>query len=185
MGSSTELKRERKRKGLCAVCGGRPQPGSLRCEPCLERQRGYDRAWRASQKGAKTVEPQCKLPDGKMRAEHVFDEDGLCDCSARRMEFAPRPPLRPEMVRTSKVKPSKVVAPPVVRTPAPASVPRAAAKPEPTPRAKRRAIVPAPQPEKRIGDTTFAALISDLERKREQVDRCITAAREIEEWWPR
>jgi len=73
------------------------------------------------------MEPQCKLPDGKMRADHVFDEDGPCDCSARKMEFAPRPPLRPEMVR----------------------------------------------------------LIADLERKRDQVNRCIAAAREIEQWWGR
>lgn len=157
----------------------------MRCEACLAKQRAYDKAWRAKQKGA-TVEPQCNV-SGKLRAEHVYDEDGLCDCGARRMEFAPRPPLRPEIVKATKVAKPKVSAPPaVVRAIAPAPVQRAATKASPRkPRAKRRAIVPAAQPEQRIGGHTFGELISDLERKRAQVDACIIGLRAIEKWWPR
>ena len=97
MSSSKEIQRDRKRQGLCVGCGKKPKAGLLRCEPCLARQRAYDQAWRAKQKGA-TVEPQCNVA-GRMRAEHVYDEDGLCDCGARKMVFAPRPELREGIVK--------------------------------------------------------------------------------------
>lgn len=194
-GVKVESKQERKRKGLCVNCGGKPKAGRLRCEACLKRQCEWDKAYRDKQKGAATVEPQCKLPDGKMRADHVFDEDGLCDCSARRMEFAPPP----ELVET-----------PVARKPRtglddgpslprarpgrgaahrPSSAHRAAftgarsfAEPRaaPKPRAKRRTA----EPEKRIGDTTFRALVAQLEERRDQMTATIAALRDVEKWWP-
>jgi len=192
MSSSPKIQRERKRQGLCVGCGGKPKAGCLRCESCLQKQRDYDTAWRARQKGA-TVEPQCKLPDGKMRAEHVFDEDGLCDYSARKMEFAPRPALRPEVLRAAA--PKRAAAP---ARPAPAAPPaKAPAPPKPKSRAKRQTALiarprgdgrpraPIPVVEKHIGGTTFAALIADLERQRASYDQAIARLREIEEWWPR
>ena len=159
----TKLEQDRKRHGLCVNCGGKPKQDCLRCESCLEKQRGYDRAWRASQKGAKTVEPQCKLPDGKMRAEHVFDEDGLCDCSARRMEFAPRPPLRPEMVRASKPAARRSVAAAVV---APARQP----KPGPAPPVRKAVAAPRSTKPARAGKADLQAVIAELERRRSAID---------------
>jgi hypothetical protein len=161
----TKLQQDRKRHGLCVLCGGKPKPDCLRCEPCLKKQRQYDKAQRQAfsnerGKGAKTVEPQCKLPDGKMRAEHVFDEDGLCDCSARRMEFAPRPPLRPEMVRASKPAARRsaaaVVAPAKTQAPAP-PVRRVVAAPMNT----------RPTP---AGNGNLKAAIAELERRRRAID---------------
>jgi hypothetical protein len=184
MAGSAKVQRERKRAGLCVGCGKKPKAGFLRCETCLARQRAYDTAWRAKQKGA-TVEPQCNVA-GKLRAEHVYDEDGLCDCGARQMVFAERPPLRPEMVKTRPAKPKAVAAPVVVRTPQPLAVQRVASKPGPKPGAKkRRAVVIATEPEKRIGGVTFGALIADLERQREQLDDLIASLRKVEAWWPR
>jgi hypothetical protein len=37
------------------------------------------------------MEPVCKLPGGRMREAHVFDEDGLCECGERKP--APHAPL--------------------------------------------------------------------------------------------
>ena len=170
MSSSPKIQRERKRQGLCVGCGKKPKAGCLRCESCLQKQRDYDSAWRAKQKGA-TVEPQCKIQD-RMRAEHIFDEDGLCDCGARKMEFAPRPPLRPEIVRAAA--PKRVATPAMVAKGG--FVERLASKPK----AKS-----APPAEKHIGGTTFSALIADLERQRDALDTAITGLRGIEQEWPR
>ena len=177
MSSSPKVQRERKRQGLCVGCGGRPKAGCLRCGSCLEKQREYDKAYRDKQKGAATVEPQCKLPDGKMRADHVFDENGLCDCSARRMGFAPRPALRPEMVRASKAKPTPSRGPVASVVPPPK-------KPTPTPTIRVKPKVAHKPAEKRIGDTTFRALVEEFERQRAEMDELIVALRKVEEWWP-
>ena len=115
-----------------------------------------------------------------MRADHVFEQNGVCGCGARRMEFAPRPPLRPEMVRAAAPRrasaPTRPAAPPL-------AVP---AKPEPVPKpeAKRQPPLPA-KVEKRIGGTTFRAVVEDLERQRAGLDELIAALRKVEEWWPK
>jgi hypothetical protein len=106
------------------------------------------------------MQPQCVLAD-RMRAEHEFDEDGLCECGERRTSFAPRPELRP------------VVPPQPRRQPAPA---RPASPSDP--------VRPAPSPEKRIGGTAFSALLAELERHRAQIDEAIAALRKVEGWWP-
>jgi len=178
MSSPPKLQRERKRKGLCVGCGGKPKAGRLRCESCLKRQREYDKTYRDSLKGAATVEPQCKMPGGKMRADHVFDEDGLCDCSARKMEFAPRPPLRPEIVKAAAPRrasaPTKPAAPPAVAPAKPVLAPK--------PRAKRQ---PPAKVEKRVEDTALHAMIAKLEEQRAGIDAAIVTLRKLEEWWPR
>jgi len=176
MGSPLKVRQDRKRRRLCVGCGGKPKAGRLRCEPCLRRQSAYDKAYREKQKGV-TVEPQCKLPDGKMRADHVYGPvDGLCACGARRTDFAPRPPLRPEILRKVSIpwKP-KLKAPPVPRPSAPAV--RAAPKSAPKPREKRQPLAPAPKKH----HPAIAAAISALESRRDQIDAAIATLRNIEE----
>ncbi len=89
--SSTKQSQDWGRRGLCPGCGKKPKPGFKRCEPCLAKQRDYDKKWRIThqEKGA-NVEPQCKPSKGPMRPEHKWDEDGICEaCGARRTTFAP------------------------------------------------------------------------------------------------
>lgn len=40
------------------------------------------------------MEPACKLPDGRLRDDHVFDASGRCECGREVMRYAPRPELR-------------------------------------------------------------------------------------------
>ena len=153
-------------------------------------------------KGAKRMEPGCKLPGGKMRAEHVYDEDGLCDCGARRMEFAPRPELRPEVLRQSQVlnprslrrnattsEVGKLQSPARPEPPAPRSVPvvaKRAAGPPATkqPKTPHSAAAPAARPISEspgllLGGQPLGAIVADLEWRRELLDRAIRALREI------
>ena len=112
--------------------------------------------------------PQCKLNDGRMRVEHVYDEDGLCDCGARKPSFEPLPTLRPKVEYAAAPK-RATLTPAIVAAPS-------------KPKAKS---APPAKVEKHIGGTTFAALIADLERQRASYDQAIARLREIEEWWPR
>ena len=191
---------EWKRKGLCVKCGGKPKADRLRCEPCLKKQRDWDKAYRDGLKGGSTVEPQCNVA-GKLRADHVFDEDGLCDCGARKMEFAPRTsPVEgpsPQRLRTGlddgpllpRARPGKGAA----HRPSPAqraafagarsfAEPRAAPKVAPKPPEK---VEKVEKVEKRIGGTGFGAIIDDLEQKRAAIDAVIAGIRSVEEWWPK
>ncbi len=160
------------------------------------------RAWRANRKGIKgkawrpggpgrppkgaRMEPGCKLPGGKMRAEHVYDEDGLCDCGARRMEFAPRPELRPEIVKvrtaTASSSAQSTATRPRPEPPAP--------RPLPLPTvAKARPVAPRPlppkaepwqpRPELLIAGQPVAAIVAELEGRRELLDRAIAALRDL------
>ena len=97
------------------------------------------------------------------------------------MEFAPRPPLRPEMVRAAAPRrasaPAKQAAPPVAAPakPAPAPKPR---------RATRQSSPPFVKTDKRFGDTTFETVVAMLEQRRTQIDAVIVGLRKIKEWWP-
>lgn len=155
----------------------------------------YQRAWYAKRKGkkpgqawrpggpgrppngAKAMMPACSLPGGKMRESHVFDEDGLCDCGARATTFAPRPELRPEMVKTRPTRPEP---------PAPRSVPVVAkkpAQPKPTkPAVRQPALAPtrAPVLELLIGGQPVSAIVADLEGRRDALGRAIAALRDLQ-----
>lgn len=173
-------------------------------------QRAYQRAWHARRKGkkpgkawrpggpgrppegAKRMEPACKLPGGKMRAEHVFDEDGLCDCGAKRMEFAPRPELRtglddgpllpralpraarpePPAPRPLPVVAKRAAGPPATKQP---KTPHSAASPA----ARTAPALPAVRPEMLIGGYPVSAIVADLEGRRDALDRAIAALREL------
>ena len=182
--SAQALIRERKRQGLCVGCGRKPKSGLKRCEPCLQKQRDYDKAYRDKLKGAKRMEPVCKLPGGKMRAEHIFDEDGLCDCGQRATVFAPRPELRMSVpTPTEAARLAHRVPPPSVRPepPAPRPVPVVAKKPGPKPTARP---APAsrpwePRPELLIAGQPVAAIVAELEGRRDALDRAIAALREL------
>ncbi len=167
-------------------------------------QRAYQRAWHARRKGkkpgkawkpgaigrppkgARAMMPVCSLPGGKMRESHVYDEDGLCDCGARRMEFAPRPELRPEVIKvrtaTASSSAQSTATRPRPEPPAP--------RPLPLPTvAKARPVAPRPlppkaepwevRPELLIAGQPVGAIVAELEGRREVLARAIAALREL------
>lgn len=193
---TTEQKRIE--RGVCARCGKQPpKPGGQRCETCLEYLRGRSEAWRRnhgckpkveggpgappkSQGARATMEPQCRV-NGRMRSEHVFDEDGLCDCGQKRTTFAPRPALR------------DVTSPPVRKVRSIADLERPARpgkggshKPKPE---ERRAFgqmdgggpKPSPATPTVIASPAIpdpvAATIAQLELEREELDQAIETLR--------
>ncbi len=136
-------------------------------------------------KGAR-VEPQCKLSSGKLRAEHVYDEDGLCDCGARRMTFAPRPEPRPEVVKvrtaTASSSAQSTATRPRPEPPAPRPLPLpTVAKARPAaPRPLPPKVEPwQPRPELLIAGQPVGAIVAELEGRREVLDRAIAALRDL------
>jgi hypothetical protein len=179
MGSPLKVRQDRKRRGLCVGCGGKPKVGKLRCESCLAKQRAWDKAYRKGLKGG-VVEPQCKLPDGKMRADHVFGPvDGLCACGARKMEFALRPPLRPEVLRTYTSKRTASGAR-LLRTATPAAVAPAR---QPT-GAKPRAQKAPPDPTEPALGIDYRGVIAALELERDELEIAIGTLRRLQERKP-
>jgi hypothetical protein len=102
------------------------------------------------------MEPQCVL-NGILRAEHRYGPTGLCACGAIQTAFASRPPhIAPRAARPTRTSATQ---PPTQHKP------------------------PATR-EKRIANTTFTALIADLEAEKTKIDHAIAAIRKVEEFWP-
>lgn len=120
-----------------------------------DRKRTGSKAWHPGGPGRPpkdrggVMEPQCKIPGGNMRADHIFGPaDGLCACGARKMEFAPRPPLRPALVRPAAPKqvpaPARPAeAPPIAKPPARPNQRQAPADDEPAPGIDYRGVIAA------------------------------------------
>lgn len=141
------------------------------------------------------MEPQCRLPGGRMRAEHLFDQKGACECGASlnsvtmevsellrpstpidhgKLKEAGRMMMRDSMVEASLRRPvqkTKSAAPPTARVP------------PPLPPAPRPFMKIPPKP-KRIGGTTFRELLADIDRQKALLDEAATSLRKVEEWWP-
>ncbi len=162
--------------GLCVECGRQPgRPGRRSCAACAERRAKWQQdrrgggAWHPGGPGRPPknqggiVEPACRLKNGTMRADHVFDEDGLCDCGTKRGEptaFAPRPAPRPIVAK---------------RAPAKGSGERPASPrpnfPQPT--------KPSLPPITKLGGLEVVAIIADLEGRRAKLDAAIAALRSL------